>query len=344
MLSTSQRSQAKKLLKGSTILVTGGTGSFGKTIVGELIKYDPTEIRILSRSEDKQEAMQYLYQKQKNLHFILGDVRDEKQVKRAMVNVDYVFHAAAQKQVPRTEYNVLEGVKTNILGAQNVIDACLESNSVKKAIAISTDKAVEPVNVMGMTKAIQEKLFTQANLQTNGKKIAFSCVRYGNVLGSTGSVIPLFLKQIKDNKDLTVTHKDMTRFLISLDEAVELVILALVDSTGGEIYIPRILSHTVVDLAKTILQITGKENSLKINLTGIRVGEKLHETLISPTESVRTLIQKEYFVILPDIKIDNLKGKYDMVNKSQMFRFSSDTAERIPSKLLKDIISKKIIL
>ncbi|HEX8965867.1 MAG TPA: SDR family NAD(P)-dependent oxidoreductase [Patescibacteria group bacterium] len=342
MITPSQKANAKKLLKNSIILVTGGTGSFGKTIVKELLTYKPKEIRIFSRSEDKQEKMDYLYNSNKKLHFILGDVRDTKQVAHAMSDVDYVFHAAAQKQVPRTEYNVLEGIKTNILGAQNVIDACMDTPSVKKAIAISTDKAVEPINVMGMTKALQEKLFIEANLHVGKRKLAFSCVRYGNVLGSTGSVMPLFAKQIIDNKNLTVTHNDMTRFLITLDEAVQLVILALVESKGGEIYIPNIPSHTVVDLAKSMLQLFKQEGKLDIITTGIRVGEKLHETLISPTESVRTIVNKNFYVILPDIFLPQSRISRKKITNQKMFRYSSDTAKKMSQPQLLITLKKKV--
>lgn len=342
MLSTSQKRKVGQTLRGKILLVTGGTGSFGKSIVKELLAYKPKEIRIFSRSEDKQEEMKYLFGDNKALHFILGDVRDTDQVKRAMVKVDYVFHAAAQKQVPRTEYNVLEAIKTNILGAQNVIDACLSTKSVKKVIAISTDKAVEPVNAMGMTKALQEKLFTQANLEKNGKKIAFCCVRYGNVFGSTGSVIPYFMKLIQANKNITVTHRDMTRFLILLEDAVQLVLLALIDTRGGEIYIPIIPSHGIVALATSLLQLSGKQKKLKIVTSGIRVGEKLHETLISPTESTRTIITKDYYKILPDITIPELLNDLQKVKKNQMFRYSSDTAKKLSTIDLEKILKRKL--
>ena len=343
MLTTIQKKKLKKIMKGSTILVTGGTGSFGKTIVKELLNYSPKEIRIFSRSEDKQEQMKYIFGNNSKLHFVLGDVRDSEQVKRAMRNVDFVFHAAAQKQVPRTEYNVFEAIKTNILGAQNVIDASLSTPSVKKAIAISTDKAVEPINAMGMTKALQEKLFIEANLQRNGRKIAFACARYGNVFGSTGSVIPHFIKLIHANNNLTVTHKDMTRFLIMLEDAVELVFLALLDTQGGEIYIPRIPSHTITDLADAMLTASGKTKNLRVTISGVRVGEKLHETLISPSESLRTREEKKYFVIYPDIDIPGAHRKLGRKHSSAFSRYSSDTAEKLRKEDLIKIFKKQSI-
>lgn len=340
MITDIQKRQVRKLIKDSTILVTGGTGSFGKTIVKELLIYSPKEIRIYSRSEDKQEQMKYLFGNNKTLHFILGDVRDANQIQRAMRNVDFVFHAAAQKQVPRSEYNVFEAVKTNILGAQNVIDASLITPSVKKVIAISTDKAVEPVNAMGMTKALQEKLFIQANLEKNKRKIAFACARYGNVFGSTGSVIPHFIRLLQQNENLTVTHKSMTRFLIMLDEAVQLVLLALIDMQGGETYIPRIPSHTITDLADAMLIVYGKNKTSKVIISGIRVGEKLHETLISPSESLRTREKKDYFIIYPDIEIPGVRKK---IAKKQILlsRYSSDTATQLTKEQLIKIFKKE---
>ncbi|MGH7245378.1 MAG: polysaccharide biosynthesis protein, partial [Candidatus Levyibacteriota bacterium] len=342
MLTASQKRKVKQLVKGSIILVTGGTGSFGKSITNELLKYDPKEIRIYSRGEDKQFQMQYVYRKNKNLTFILGDVRDKEQLQRAAEGVDYIFHAAAQKQVPGSEYNVYEAVKTNIVGAQHVIDVALQNN-VKKAIAVSTDKAVEPINAMGMTKALQEKLFIQANLHRNGKQTAFSCVRYGNVLGSTGSVLPHFLKQVSQNKDLSITHPDMTRFLITLDEAVQLVLLALLETVGGEIFIPNIPSHTIIDMAEVLIEMFGRKN-LRTTMVGIRVGEKIHETLISPTESIRTISKKNYYVILPQIKISAVEKKYKIKMNNTLYRYSSDNTEKLSKKQLKGILSKSELI
>lgn len=341
MITPLLRKKIYSILKNKTVLVTGGTGSFGKTIVEELIRFGPKEIRIFSRTEDKQVSMMHHYQFQKNLRFILGDVRDLSQLKRAMVDVDYVFHAAAQKQVPHSEYNVLETIKTNVLGAQNVIDACLENN-VKKSIAISTDKAVEPVNAMGMTKALQEKLFIQANLN-NRSKTVFSCVRYGNVLGSTGSVLPLFLKQLKSKQDITLTDKNMTRFILTLDEAKELVLTAFIQSRGGEIFVPNIPSHSVIDLAKALLDIFN-EKGLRVLETGIRVGEKIHETLISPTESLRSIKKVGYYIILPEIKIDKINTKHKKTNKTSFFRYSSENNQKLSVEELKKILLKSEVL
>lgn len=325
-----------QLLKNKTILITGGTGSFGKTIVNRLTEFPLKEIRIFSRSEDKQHEMQFNLRTKKNLLFILGDVRDFSQINRAVKGVDYVIHAAAQKQVPGTEYNVLEGIKTNILGAQNVIDSSI-INNVKKAVAISTDKAVEPVNTMGMTKALQERLFINANILPTTNKTAFSCVRYGNVLGSTGSVLPLFQKLINQNTDLTLTDKEMTRFIITLEEAVQLVLISLLDSVGGETYVPDLPSHSILDLAEVLIDITGNRK-IKIVTTGIRIGEKIHETLVSPTESLRTIRKKGYFIVLPPLKIDKINKKYKLPKDRLMNRYSSDSARRVDKIELKKIV------
>lgn len=338
MLQASQKRKASEMIKSSVILVTGGTGSFGKTITKELLKYNPREIRIYSRGEDKQHEMAYLYRKNKNLTFILGDVRDKDQLQRATEGVDYIFHAAAQKQVPASEYNTYEAVKTNILGAQNVIDAALQHN-VKKVIAVSTDKAVEPINAMGMTKALQEKLFIQANLHRNGKKTVFSCVRYGNVLGSTGSVLPHFLKQLSLNENLSITHPDMTRFLITLDEAVQLVLIALVETVGGETFIPRIPSHTIVDMADILIDMFGNNNT-KTFIAGIRVGEKIHETLISQTDFLRTVRQDAYYTILPEIEIKGIKKKYSLPKVKTLQSYTSGNTAKLTKAQLKKVLEK----
>lgn len=335
-----QNLKIKKIVNGNSFLITGGTGSFGKTITSELLKFNPSTVIIYSRSEEKQEQMKYQFKKWENLKFVLGDVRDKDQLTRTMNGIDFVFHAAAQKQVPRTELNVLEGVKTNVLGAQNVIDAAMISG-VKKAIAISTDKAVEPINVMGMTKALQERLFLGANKYRSNSTI-FSCVRYGNVLGSTGSVLPLFIHQLISGENLTITHKDMTRFVITLEQAVELVLTSLIESKGGELFVPIIPSHKITDLAQSLIEMFPQKKA-QIKITGIRLGEKLHETLIAPNESSLAIPKKGYYVIKP--AVENKKTQ----TKKPYFRFSSDNAEMINVNQLKNLLKnndlvKSIIL
>jgi FlaA1/EpsC-like NDP-sugar epimerase len=322
------------LFKNKSILVTGGTGSFGHHIVDRLSTEDTAEIRIFSRDEKKQYDMQFEYQKNKKLRFIVGDVRDKDSLIRASRNVDIIFHAAALKQVPSCEYNPYEAVRTNIEGAQNIIEAAL-INNVSKVIAISTDKAVEPVNVMGMSKSIQERLFTSANLYRDGRKTIFACVRYGNVLGSRGSVIPVFRNQIDSGQNLTLTDREMTRFILTLNQAIDLVFRSVALARGGEIFVLKIPAHTVLDLAEVMLEESGKK--LKIIETGIRPGEKIHETLVSPSESIRTVIKDNLFIILPQVNIKETLGFY-RIKKTSMFRFSSDTAERLDKQSLRKLL------
>ncbi|MEO8512359.1 MAG: polysaccharide biosynthesis protein [Ignavibacteria bacterium] len=328
----------KKLFSGKKILVTGGTGSFGHQIVNRLMKEDPDEIRIISRDEKKQYDMQFEFAGNNKLRFIIGDVRNRESLLKAMRGVDIVFHAAALKQVPSCEYNPYEAVKTNAEGAQNVIDAAL-FNNVEKVIAISTDKAAEPVNVMGMTKAIQERLVTSANVHRDGKRTVFSCVRYGNVLGSRGSVIPVLRNQIDNGQDLTITDRNMTRFILTLDNAIDLVFKSVEYSVGGEIFILKIPAHTVVDLAEVMLEASGKK--LKLTETGIRPGEKIHETLVTPTESIRTIEKDNLFIILPQVEIVEIEQKYKNYKNENLFRFSSDTAEKLTKDNLKKMLSQE---
>jgi len=255
-----------------TILLTGGTGSFGKHFCRIMLeKYNPKAIRIYSRDELKQHNMRIEFNDDERLRFFIGDVRDVDRLRRAMAGVDVVVHAAALKQVPACEYNPFEAVKTNVHGAQNIIDAAIDTG-VKKVVALSTDKAVNPVNLYGATKLCSDKLFIQGNAYAGNQNTSFSCVRYGNVIGSRGSVVPLFMKQ-RPSGVLTVTDERMTRFWITLDQAIELVLKPFCYMEGGEIFVPRIPSMKITDLARAI----GPE--CKIQSIGIRPGEKLHESL-----------------------------------------------------------------
>lgn len=275
------------------ILLTGGTGSFGRYFCKMMIeKYRPKVIRIYSRDELKQFEMRQRFG-EKQLRYLIGDVRDRDRLRRAMEGVDIVIHAAALKQVPACEYNPIEAVKTNIQGAQNVIDAAIDAG-VKKVVALSTDKAVNPVNLYGATKLCAEKLFVQGNAYSGGKEPRFACVRYGNVIGSRGSVVPLFLKQRMNGK-LTITDERMTRFWITLDQAVELVLSALVHMQGGEIFVPRIPSMKIVDLAKAIA------SECTIEEIGIRPGEKLHEVLVTEEEGRNAVSYNGIYVIMPQL-------------------------------------------
>ena len=282
------------MLNFKSVLITGGTGSLGQSLTKEILKKYPAikKITILSRDEYKQYEMKKKFNNNiKKLRFLLGDVRDEARLMRAFSEIDYVFHAAALKQVPAAEYDPFEFIKTNILGAQNVIEASIKNN-VKKVIALSTDKAASPINLYGATKLCSDKIFISANNITGKKKIKFSVVRYGNVFGSRGSVIPLFDQQ-KKSAIFTITDKRMTRFNITLKESIDMILWTLKYGLGGDIIIPKIPSYKITDLAKAI----NEKNKIKI--IGIRIGEKIHEDLLTPSDSLRSIELDKYYIILP---------------------------------------------
>ncbi|WP_174871125.1 UDP-N-acetylglucosamine 4,6-dehydratase (inverting) [Pectobacterium polaris] len=282
------------MLKDKTILVTGGTGSFGNTFVPmTLEKYNPKKIIIFSRDEMKQWDMAKRYNNDPRIRFFIGDVRDKDRLYRALDGVDYVVHAAATKIVPTAEYNPFECVKTNVTGAMNLIDACIDKG-VKRVVALSTDKASSPINLYGATKLASDKLFVAGNAYSGEHGTKFSVVRYGNVMGSRGSVIPFFMS-IKDKGVLPITDDRMTRFMISLEQGVELVWHAFEDMVGGEIYVKKIPSMKVTELASTIAP------EAKQEIIGIRPGEKLHEQMISAEDAYYTYEYKEHFKILPVI-------------------------------------------
>lgn len=287
----------KNLLDGKVILVTGGTGSFGKKFIRmTLEKYSPKKLIILSRDEMKQWDMQKEFaplDTKDILRYFIGDVRDRERLNLAFQGVDYVIHAAATKIVPTAEYNPFEAIKTNILGAMNVIEASI-AQKVKRVIALSTDKACNPVNLYGATKLCSDKLFVAGNAYAGAHDIRFAVVRYGNVMGSRGSVIPFFVEQAKLG-EIPITDKRMTRFMITLEQAVELVWFALGDCIGGEIYVPKIPSMKVTDVAATI------SRKAKQKIIGIRPGEKLHEFMIGEDDARHTYEYAGYYKILPDI-------------------------------------------
>lgn len=286
------------MLNGKTILITGGTGSFGKKFLEMIFeKYTPKKVIIYSRDEFKQSVMQSDYQNKVDMsrvRFFIGDVRDRERLYRAFEGVDYVIHAAAMKQVPTCEYNPMEAIKTNIHGAQNVIDAALDKG-VKKVVALSTDKAVNPINLYGGTKLVSDKLFIAANAYSGAKGTVFSVVRYGNVAGSRGSVIPIWQNIIdKGGKELGVTDLRMTRFWITLRQGVELVFKAMEESKGGETYISKIPSFHIGDLAKAMLP------DCAINEIGIREGEKLHEVMVTKDDSRTTYEYDKHYIVYPN--------------------------------------------
>ena len=328
------------MLSGKKILITGGTGSLGNALTSRLLKEDVDTIRIFSRNENKQNTMEAEF-KDDRLRFLLGDVRDYSRLVRAMEDIDIVFHAAALKHVPIIEYNPFEAIKTNVIGSQNVIDACLEEN-VEKAVAIGTDKAVSPLNTYGATKLLMEKLFVTASnyLKKERHQTKFFALRYGNVLGSSGSVIPKFIDLIKKNKPLTVTNTKMTRFTITMDEALEFILNATATSKGSEIFIPKLKSYEISILIEALTELLGET---KQEIIGIRPGEKLHETLINHDEIRYTWkINDMYMLTNPHYKLfsgSNFSENYVGISKAEnMNSYSSDIAEKITKEELKEKI------
>lgn len=299
-------------LEGKRILVTGGTGSLGQSLIKRILsgeKGRPAEVTVFSRDEAKQHYMRlgFLHQKtatddiiyrnsQELLKFRIGDVRDYPALVAVLRDKDIVFNAAALKQVPSCEYFPYEAVMTNVGGAQNIVRAVRENDlKIERVVGISTDKACKPINVMGMTKALQERIFVEANLE--GTETSFVCVRYGNVIASRGSIVPLFVEQVRNRQALTITLEEMTRFLLSLDRAVDTVFAAISDGFGGETFVPKVASARMVDVARVLMG----ENDLPMVFTGIRPGEKIHEIMVSEEECYRTVERGDYYVIMPTL-------------------------------------------
>ena len=300
------------------VLVTGGTGSFGRKFVEIMLRdFQPKKLIVFSRDELKQHEMRVLGSDRPNVRFFIGDVRDRERLLRAMHGVDVVVHAAALKQVPACEYNPMEAVKTNIIGTSNVVEAALDAG-VRKVMALSTDKAVNPINLYGATKLAAEKLTVQSNTYAAGTATRYSCVRYGNVVGSRGSVVPVFLKQ-RETGRLSITDKRMTRFWLSLEEGVRFVIKCIESMHGGEVFVPKIPSMKVVDLAKAIAP------DATMEFVGIRPGEKLHEVLISEDEARNAVENQRMFVVKPPETLWERALNYEGTPLADGFRYSSDT-------------------
>lgn len=311
------------MLKNSKILITGGTGSFGSHFVPmTLEKYNPEKLVIFSRDEMKQWEMAKEYRDDKRVRFFIGDVRDKERLHRALNGIDYVIHAAATKIVPTAEYNPFECVKTNVLGAMNLIDACIDQK-IKKVVALSTDKASSPANLYGATKLASDKLFIAGNSYSGLAGTEFSVVRYGNVMGSRGSVIPFFMSLSKSQK-LPITDPRMTRFMITLEQGVELVWHAFDDMVGGEVYVKKIPSMKVIDIAEAV------RKGAELNFVGIRPGEKLHEQMIGVEDSLYTYEYQEHFKILPSINDWYLCEKRikNGVKVPESFSYTSDNNQK----------------
>ncbi|WP_026582960.1 polysaccharide biosynthesis protein [Bacillus sp. J33] len=324
------------MFKNKTILVTGGTGSWGYELVRQLLDFHPKEIRIFSRNESNQFTMKQEFDNNPKLNFIIGDIKEKKELIEACRGIDYVFHLAALKHVPVCEDQPLEALKTNVNGTQNVIEAAIFSN-VERVVYISTDKASNPSNFYGLSKAMGERLIIHANtLATNTK---FVCIRGGNVLGTNGSVIHVFKKNIQDKGKIGITDINMTRFFLTLEEAIKLVFKATRESVGGEIFVMKMPACKIIDLAHVLIEDSGKEN-VEIEILGVRPGEKIHELLLSEYESKTTIAyDDEYFVILPPIHIEGLKEAYANYKPANLYNYNS-SKELMSKDEIREILKK----
>jgi len=328
-------------MKGKKILITGGTGSLGQALTSRLLDMKVDTIRIFSRNEEKQIKMENKFNDER-LRFLLGDINDVERLQRALENIDIVFHTAALKHVPKIEYNPFEAIKTNVIGSQNVINACLHEN-VEKAIAIGTDKAVSPLNTYGATKLLMEKLFVTANNFVDPKKYRtkFISVRYGNVFGSSGSVIPLFLEQIKKMRKITITDPKMTRFSITMEQALDFILNAAQSGKGSEIFVPDIKSYSILTVRDALSEIF---TSVDQEIVGIRPGEKLHEELINKEEIRYTWKYNNMYMITnplyPLFNVDSIEKSYAGIKKVQNLEgHSSDIAEKISKEEMVNMIN-----
>lgn len=341
-----------KQFTGKTLMITGGTGSFGNAVLNRFLKTDISEIRIFSRDELKQDDMRHFYQKEypeysDKIKFYIGDVRDIQSVRNAMYGVDYIFHAAALKQVPSCEFFPIEAVKTNVLGTENVLNVAIEAG-VKKVICLSTDKAAYPVNAMGTSKAMMEKVIVAKSRKVSPDATSICCTRYGNVMCSRGSVIPLFISQIKEGKKLTITDPSMTRFIMSLEEAVELVVFAFQNANSGDIMVQKAPACTIEVLANAVKRVFHAENEVKI--IGIRHGEKKYETLLTNEECAHAIDMGNFYRV-PCDKRDLNYDKYfrdGNLERMKISEFNSNNTEilneeQVVEKLLQlDYIQKEL--
>lgn len=321
------------LFKDKTLLITGGTGSFGNAVLERFLNTDIAEIRIFSRDEKKQDDMRRHYQNDK-IQYYIGDVRDLQSIKNVMHGVDYIFHAAALKQVPSCEFFPLEAVKTNVIGTDNLLTAAIEGG-VKKVVCLSTDKAAYPINAMGISKAMMEKVIIAKARATNPERTTICCTRYGNVMASRGSVIPLFVEQIKSGHPLTVTDPKMTRFLMSLDEAVDLVLFAYRNANQGDLFVQKAPASTVADLAQAVKEVFHAKNEVQI--IGTRHGEKVYETLLTKEEKMRSTDLNRYYQVAADNRDLNYEkylseGSHGI---SMMDEYTSDNTERLAVEQIK---------
>ena len=331
------------MFENKRILITGGTGSLGMALTKRLLDEKVDVIRIFSRNENKQVTMQSEFNDDR-LRFLIGDVRDLPRLERALEGIDIVFHAAALKHVPVIEKNPFEAINTNVIGSRNVVEACL-SEDVSKVVGVGTDKAVSPLNTYGATKLLMEKIFTTASnyLDKDKHKTKFISLRYGNVLGSSGSVIPKFINQIKSNKKITITDPGMTRFSITMDEAIDFILDSTIHGHGSEVFIPKLRSYKIDDVKIVLQELLGNTGEEKIP---VRQGEKFHETLINIDETRTTLESESKYIILQNkLSEQEINERYPGYKKMILSKpYSSDNVERIPKNELKDILSKSDLL
>ncbi|WP_313130727.1 polysaccharide biosynthesis protein [Anaerocolumna sp.] len=324
------------MFKDKKLLITGGTGSFGNAVLKRFLDTEIDQIRIFSRDEKKQDDMRNLYKNSK-LKFYIGDVRDIQSIKNAMYGVDYIFHAAALKQVPSCEFFPLEAVKTNVLGTDNVLTSAIEFG-VKKVICLSTDKAAYPINAMGISKAMMEKVFIAKSKTVDPDRTTICGTRYGNVMASRGSVIPLFIQQIKAGKPLTVTNPNMTRFLMSLEDAVELVIYAFSNGESGDLMVQKSPASSIGDLAQALIELFGSDS--KLNIIGTRHGEKLYETLLTKEEYFVAQDKGKFYRVPADKRDLNYDKYYHQGNKilSNYKEYNSNNTERLNIEQIKELL------
>ena len=336
------------LLKNKKILITGGTGSIGQEILREILKHEPTVVRILDVDETKQFELQQEYENYENIRFLLGDIRDKERLRRAIEDIDIVFHTAALKHVLACEYNPFEAVKTNIIGIQNLIDVAMDEE-VEKVIFTSSDKAVNPTNVMGATKLLAERLITSANYYKGARKIIFSSVRFGNVLGSRGSVIPLFKKQIEKRGPVTITDKEMTRFIMPMRDAINLLFKAAELAQGGELFVFKMKALKITDLAEVMINELAPNcgyppSEIKIEIIGIKPGEKLYEELMTEDEAKRALENKDMFIVLPEMEELSLKISYPSVSEATVRAYTSKDEKHLSKTEIRGILDKENLI
>ena len=329
------------MFSGKKILITGGTGSLGQALTKRLLEVDVDTVRIFSRNENNQFQMNSKFSDDR-IRFFVGDVRDLERLKRALEDVDIVFHAAALKHVPVVEYNPFEAIKTNVIGTQNIIDACLNEN-VEKVIAIGTDKGVSPLNTYGATKLLMEKLFVTANYYLNKKRhrTKFIAIRYGNVFGSNGSVIHKFIQQIRNNEKITITDPNMTRFSITIDKALDFILESSQIGQGSEIFVPKLRAYSIMDLKDALTELSGNPGE---QIIGIRPGEKLHEVLINDDEIRYTWETNNKYVILLRQELEERISNQQFQKTKLLSNYSSNSVEKITKSELKSMITNSSLL